>query len=202
MMSAVSSEHFDPSTPIVIGPSLALPRSGADILRVVLRRARLASMARLMFLQWPQARTITESLAWHLTDLLVHPGGGSLLGMCVLKGFDVMACTLNARPDDDKLHPEVLVAYLAGLFEHVAVLPEIEVRDARARTWDLLRDGPLGAWIGRARPVTIQFLPELPPAALGFSPPNLRMAILQRVVPPDVLRGLHAHLGTITDPPY
>lgn len=201
-MATVSSELLDPAISAVIGPSVALPRSGEDILRVVLRRARLASVGRLLYLQWPQARTISESLAWHLSDFITHPNGGSLLGMCVVKAFEVMACTLNARPDDDKLHPEVLVAYLAGLFEYVAVLPEIEVRDARGHAWDLLRDGPLGAWLIRVRQATITHLPDLPPAALAFSPPSLRLAIIARVIPAELMVGLHPHLPTIIDPPY
>lgn len=155
-----------------------------------------------MFLQWPSTRDITEALAWHLTEFLPHPSGMPLLGMCVMKGFEVMACTQNALEDELKLSNEVMVAYLAGLFEHVAALPEVSVEGARGAQWDALASPPLGEWLKSRRPASVSILPELPSAALAFSPAALRLAVIKRVVPAALMGGLLPNIDTLLNPPY
>jgi len=188
--------------PVMIGNHDRLPTSGDSVLRVVLRRHRIASVGRLMFLQWPAAHKITEALAWHLTDYLPDTSGGSLFGACVMNAFEVMAATQVSLPDKDKLGQDVLVAYYAGLFEPVAALPEVMVQGSRGSSWDALASPPLGEWLSRHRPAQIMLTGEIQPAALAFSPPALRLAIMQRVVHPSLMGALTHQLTSIIDPPY
>lgn len=166
----------------------------------VLHELKVSTLARLFFLHFPPAKQLSEALAWQFTCCVPHASGQPLLKLAMRNAFDVMLQTQASLPESERVGREVLIAYLAGLFQIVPAIVEVKVATGREE-WDPL-SAPFPEWTKPRLPVNVDLHEELPDAAMRFTPPQLRLSLLNRLATPPVWQALQPHLRDITAPAY
>ncbi|MBK8286388.1 MAG: hypothetical protein IPK97_16765 [Ahniella sp.] len=137
---------------------------------------------------------MTTSVAWLLTDRVLHPSGYSLLSLCVVKAFRRYQEQQQRLADPQS--PQLQVAYLTGLFEALPALIEVRAREG-AHEWDVLHGPPLGEWLAQ-HPRAVLELVEPEGEAADRNPVSLRLHWLTQMVPSEALAALGPHLRTIS----
>ncbi len=164
----------------------------------VLRKLRIASLARLMFRMWPVTEQLTEDLAAHIGLHIAHPSGRAFLEEAIANGFSEMLATQASLPDEEKFSEEVRVAYMRGLLRHVSLILEAQVHGANGELWDALNDGPLPQWMEQHSPARIEVASELPEHLESYRPDALAAALLNQILDRSTRRELLPILPRLT----
>jgi hypothetical protein len=179
---------------------LAIPascRTPADALAPALRAIKAGSAARLVFLRYPEARSVAERLAWLFTDRIPYVVDKvPLLHLCLRDAFHWLTALHTQIPDATR--DEALTAFFAGLFKLTPSVAEIEIR-ARQGRWDPLADPPLAEWLRVHRGATCRIVePDIDNPNLA--PRALRAGLISRLIEGPELLALRGRLDSIIDP--
>lgn len=178
-----------------LAPPHSLRRKDA-FLRQLLRETKRGVLARMVYQEIPEARAITERLAWHISDQIMAPHlPYPLIHLCITEAFNWLSVNLEGRHCETR--EDAMNAYLVGLFRALPGLCETEVY-AGDDVWDAVYDLPLCQWLidakgARKRPA------DPNGAAMSRNPQDVRAGILYRVAEPReiaMLRHVNAIIGT------
>ncbi|MCC6507049.1 MAG: hypothetical protein IT475_16600 [Aquimonas sp.] len=174
--------------------------SAATMCRLALREQKLAGLSQLVYAYWPLTQAVTEALAWHITPLLQEPNGGSLLSLCIRSAFKDLSDTQaeEQEKEEDPFSDRVMGGYVRGLFRHLHLAFEVEVR-GRTSVWSPLSSGPLADWIKNELPVSISSTDDVPEQYLQFRPVQLDVALAKHLFPRSHQDQLHKVLPMIAE---
>jgi len=172
------------------------------VLRDVLRKLQVVSTATLTYERLQQLEVVTKSLAWHFSDRVnfplppPHVSNVTLIGLCVKCAFEWMN---YAMTDQGISLRGAQTAYLAGLLYHAPEITHVRV-SVGGEEWDPFSGDPLGSWLPM-RPGALIEVRDVQDSGTTFNDQQIRLGLLQGMLPSILLSSLDADLKSVLSPP-